>query len=159
MPSLTKSRLWPTILLGSFALFLLAMVVLVVVAEVNRPEMVERDPYTRGSIDSVGHYSNLNRLSGWLVDARLQQSANRQWLEVFVVDSLHTPVVGLLGDVALYCLSGSRYDIPRQQLVSGDSGRYLLPIATPLTQKRWEAMVRLTDGKSSFQKRFPFKVQ
>jgi len=138
---------------------ILLMVGLVVVSEVNKPELVDENYYTAGSIDSVKKQLRENSECGWSPFVECYTDKGKSIFTVWLSHSITIPTTGLTGTVALYRPSTQRLDRPPQPLISTSEYSLAANFTPPIARGKWDAILTISspDGRR-YCRRIPFSI-
>ncbi|MCX7835650.1 MAG: FixH family protein [bacterium] len=140
---------------GIFLLNTIIMLILIVIAESNRPQLVEENYYDAGKISLYKERFEKNRKSGWRPTLSFQKINEQIFLQLIVLDTLYQKVSGITGSVTLYRPSNKYLDQKNLPLQETQDTIYLIKLHPNTKFGYWNVILSLMKDKNEYYDRIP----
>lgn len=155
-----KNRLqWLYVFGGIFLANVFLMLILVIIAEKNKPQLVDKNYYQIGKLESYQKRIEQNQMSGWRPDISLHTANGQQVLALLVHDSSGVKVIGLTAEAKLYRPSNQNLDRNLGRFEELADSSYSLSLVPPIKHGYWNFLLLLKKGEFVFEDRIPLMIK
>ena len=147
---------WPIGIVASLVAFVAFILAIVTATTRLSSDVVSKQYYEEGyNLKQVIADKQQTAATGWKVSVT---SMGGTEATVMVVDANGMPRDSLVGEVGFYRPSDARLDMATTVLRGQGAGVYKASLPRPLESGSWQALVKLTQGRLSYENRVNFFV-
>lgn len=157
----TKKNRWQWLYIfgGIFLVNAIILLTLVVIAEKNKPQLVEKNYYQAGKISHYKQRYDNNRKSGWIPTLSFHKQNDTLFLKILVVDPTKTKVSGIQGQVTLYRPSNQYLDRPNLKIEETADSTYRVLLKPKIQSGFWNAILTLKKDSLEYHERIPIMYE